>query len=271
MEKQVVFVDIDGTLVNDDQSIPPSSIIAISEARKSGHRVYMCTGRSLPEVYQDLWDIGFDGLIGAGGAYIQNGDEVLLHQRMDPHVLKDTLAYLDENGFDYYIESNSGLYGSKHCHEHIAASLGLPMDEAMKNPFMKAIQIKDDVDLSNVNKLCFMESAGIDFQTVYERFHADYEVLHCTIPAFGAQSGELAIKGVSKSNAIAQLLKALDWQAANTVAFGDGNNDIDMFNYCNYGVAMGNATKELKAVADYVTTDVGEDGLYHGFIQVGLM
>lgn len=51
---KIIFMDVDGTLINYENHIPQSAIDAIRKARKNGHKVYICTGRSEAEVYQDI-------------------------------------------------------------------------------------------------------------------------------------------------------------------------------------------------------------------------
>ena len=58
---KVIFIDVDGTLLDYENKLPASADRAIKEARKNGHRVYICTGRSEVEVYDYIWDIGLDG------------------------------------------------------------------------------------------------------------------------------------------------------------------------------------------------------------------
>ena len=56
-----------------------------------------------------------------------------------------------------------------------------------------------------------------------------------------------------------------------TIAFGDAGNDLEMLQFAGIGVAMGNGTQDAKQAADYITKDVKEDGLYHGFAKFGLI
>ena len=69
---KLIFLDVDGTLVDYENRIPASAVEAIRKARSLGHRVYICTGRSRAEVYAPLWDIGLDGMIGGNGAYVED-------------------------------------------------------------------------------------------------------------------------------------------------------------------------------------------------------
>ena len=61
--KKIIFIDVDGTLVDYEGHLPESAVKAIRQARNNGHRVYICTGRSKAEVYPNLWDIWLDGMI----------------------------------------------------------------------------------------------------------------------------------------------------------------------------------------------------------------
>ena len=80
MDKKIIFIDVDGTLLDYENVLPKSADLAIKEAKKRGHRVYICTGRSKAEVYDYLWDIGLDGMIGGNGSYVEDGDTVVMHQ-----------------------------------------------------------------------------------------------------------------------------------------------------------------------------------------------
>ena len=70
--KRIIFLDVDGTLVDYQNRLPASAVRAIRAARERGHRVYICTGRSRAEVYQELWEIGLDGMIGGNGSYVED-------------------------------------------------------------------------------------------------------------------------------------------------------------------------------------------------------
>lgn len=65
LEKKVILIDVDGTLVDYENHLPPSAVKAIRMARAQGHLVYICTGRSRSEVYDEIWNIRLDGMIGA--------------------------------------------------------------------------------------------------------------------------------------------------------------------------------------------------------------
>lgn len=83
--------------------------------------------------------------------------------------------------------------------------------------------------------------------------------------------GEFAILGIDKVSAVHTLLQYVGADMEDTLAFGDAESDAQMVRNCNIGVAMGNSEKALKEVADYITADVEQDGLYKAFKHFGLI
>ena len=80
MEKKIIFFDVDGTLVSDTggiEHVPESAKRAIALTRAKGNLVYLCTGRSKAEIYDFILECGIDGVIGAGGGYIEIGNQML--------------------------------------------------------------------------------------------------------------------------------------------------------------------------------------------------
>ena len=114
MSRKIIFLDVDGTLVDYDNRIPESAIQAIRQARENGHLVYVCTGRSKAEMPQEIWDIGLDGMIGGNGSYVEHEGQVIMHQLIPLEVEKRVVDWLHERGLEFYLESNNGLFASEH-------------------------------------------------------------------------------------------------------------------------------------------------------------
>lgn len=110
---KLLFIDVDGTLVDYEMNLPDSAVEAIRKARQNGHRVYICTGRSKAEVYQNLWDIGLDGMIGGNGSYVENYNHVVMHQLITLEQCKRIVDWLHERKLEFYLESNNGLFASE--------------------------------------------------------------------------------------------------------------------------------------------------------------
>ena len=101
---KVVFIDVDGTLVDYENKLPQSAVEAIRQARKNGHKVYICTGRSRAEVYQEIWDIGLDGMIGGNGAYVEDNGKVVAHKLITFDQCKKIVDWLHNRKLEFYLE-----------------------------------------------------------------------------------------------------------------------------------------------------------------------
>ncbi len=110
---KIIFLDVDGTLVDYHNRIPDSAVEAIRKARENGHLVYVCTGRSRAEMQPELWDIGLDGMIGGNGSYVEHQDQVIMHQLISKEDAKAVVDWLHERGLEFYLESNNGLFASE--------------------------------------------------------------------------------------------------------------------------------------------------------------
>ena len=278
--KKILFLDVDGTLVHAarDEYIPESAIQAIRTARRMGHLVFLCTGRSKAEIYPKIYEIGIDGVIGAAGGFIEVIDRVsgeekeIFHRTIAAESAAEIAAYLDEHGIDYYMECNEGLYASRNPIPHIRQVLG------GNGHFINSLKTGGVPAELDINKISFLETNGSRYQDVYDRFHEDFYMVRCTVPDFGEESGEISVKGINKSTAIHTLLDYLEQEEPvytermfHTLAIGDGMNDVEMFQAVDVAIAMGNAKEGLKELADYVTTDILEDGIYNAFRHFGLL
>lgn len=110
---KVIFLDVDGTLVDYENRLIDSAVKAIRKARENGNKVYICTGRSKAEVYEDIWNIGLDGMIGGNGSYVEDNGYVVMHQLISEAECIEIVDYLHEKGLEFYLESNNGLFISR--------------------------------------------------------------------------------------------------------------------------------------------------------------
>lgn len=277
MRRKAIFIDVDGTFVNDSGLVPESAKTAVRAARKNGHLVFLCTGRSTAELFDFIMDAGFDGVIAAAGGYVELEGKVLLHQRVPDEDVRHLVDYFDRNGIDYYLESNGGLYASKNCKAHVKELLFGGLSEAAKaemakgmNVFIDALIEGEDLHRTDINKISFLGSS-VPIETITEEFKDKFNVIPSTVAAFGANSGELSLPGVHKALAIEMLLSHMDFPREDTMAYGDGMNDAEMIEYVGIGVAMGDAREGLKAIADDITGTADEDGIYNSFVKYGLI
>ena len=275
MEK-VIFIDVDGTLVDYENHLPESAVEAIRKARKNGHRVYICTGRSKAEVYPNIWDIGLDGMIGGNGSYVEDDGKVLMHQLITESQCRRIVDWLHERKLEFYLESNSGLYASEKFETAALPSIqeyskrkGRDADITVRDVFPDMI-FGADLYRDDLNKVSYLLNSYQDFLDTKEQFP---DLQNGTWGGAGetALFGDLGVKDITKAHAIDVLLAHLGKKKEDTIAFGDAKIDIPMLEYCATGVAMGNGGEEIRAMADYITDDVNEDGLWNAFRHFGLI
>ena len=278
MKKSIIFLDVDGTLVNDNGIVSNSAEVAIKEARKNGHLIFLSTGRSKAELFDHIMDIGFDGVIAAAGGYIELNNKTIMHKKFKEEEVKEIVEYFNEKGIDFYLEANGGLFASKGCKEHLIKILfdenqsekqKEELEKGMK-PFIECLINGENLYRDDINKISFLGSNN-DINEIIAKFSEKFNIIPSTVPMFGDNSGEVSLKGIHKANAIEVLLEHLGVPNENTYAYGDGINDKEMLEFVNIGVAMGNAKEELKAIADDITDIHDNDGIYNSFKKYGLI
>ena len=276
MMGKIIFIDVDGTLVDYQNTLPKSAVTAIRRARERGHRVYICTGRSKAEVYPNIWDIGLDGMIGGNGSYVEDHGTVVMHQLITSAQARHIVDWLHSRGLEFYLESNSGLYASEHFEEdglraiqEYSARKGRPSNITIRDAFPDMI-FGADLYRSDLNKVSYVLGSYQDFLDAQVEF-PDLENNTWGGAGETALFGDLGVKNITKSHAVHELLSYLGANIADTIAFGDAKIDIPMLECCSYGVAMGSGGEEIKAIADYITDDVDKDGLYKAFEYLNLI
>lgn len=278
MTSKYIFLDVDGTLVSYENILPDSAVEAIHQAQANGHKVFTVTGRSKAEMYKEILDIGFDGYVGGNGNYIEVDGEIIYHKHLTGEETRRIVDWLLERNLEFYLEANSGLYGSSGFRERgrqtvqdYVAYKGNrnPHDVSVESAFPEML-FDQDLYRDDINKISFILESYQDYLDAKEAF-PDYQVGTWGGHGEHALFGDVALANITKETAIKDLLAHENIDVKDTFAFGDAKIDIPMFNICETGVAMGNGGDEIKAVADYITDAVEDDGLYNAFKHFNLI
>lgn len=279
MQRKILFLDVDGTITDYENNVPQSAKEAIRLARANGHRVYMCTGRSKAENPPEIWDIGFDGMIGGNGCYVESEGEVVMHRLISAEQCRHIVDWLHGRGLEFYLESNNGLFASERFREAAGSVMtkyakGKGASEAdaraSAHSFLDALIYGGELYRDDLNKVSFILSSYQDHLDSVEEFP---DLVAHTWGGKGEDAlfGDLGVKGVDKAYAIRTLIDYLGADMSDTVAVGDAKVDIPMFECCASSVCMGSGGDEAKAAADWVTTDVDDDGMWNAFVHLGLI
>lgn len=278
--RKLIFLDVDGTLVDYKNRIPQSAREAIQKARANGHLVFVCTGRSRAEMQPELWEIGLDGMIGGNGSYVEYQNDVILHQLISEKEARHAVDWLKNRGLEFYLESNNGLFASDGFRERARETLKIyamrkgKSQEEVKNQeaddALHGLVYGGNLYRDDLNKISFVLDSYQDYLDAANYFP------NLKVGTWGGRGetalfGDLGVKDITKAHAIDVLLQHLGADRSDTIAFGDAKIDIPMLDYCEIGVAMGNGGPEILAMADMITDDVEDDGLYYAFEKLGLL
>lgn len=252
--QKLFFFDIDGTLIECNKgiySIQSSTRKALNQLKKQGDDVFLATGRCKCFIVDGVMDYPFSGYVTCNGAYVEYQGETVYKNVISAEAIKATDQLCKDRGMAYYFESNDYIYVlNKTNPKHI---------EFKNNWGMKDEVIVDEFDIDSIETYIGM---------IVVNSKEDIEpMVKALSPYFDIQrhqsdfSFDLTLKGESKAKGICKLVEALNRQMEDTIAFGDGRNDIEMLSEVGLGIAMGNAAIEAKDVANYVTEDVDNDGI----------
>lgn len=258
--KRAVFFDIDGTLWNDQMQIPESTVEAVRALRGNGNYAFLCSGRSRANIRNErLLGIGFDGVIASCGAHIDFHEGMAYEYLIAPEKVEHLLEVLQRYRASVILEGPEYLYLNEEdfLDDPYADYLRGELGENLKS-------IRGESGLA-VNKLSAALREG-SLEPIVRALGEEYQVI-----AHNESLIEVVPAGHSKATGIERVCGLLGIPRENTYAFGDSANDLEMLRYAAHGIAMGNGTDEAKRAAEYITTDIDEDGIKNGLLHYGLI
>ena len=247
MKPRIIFFDIDGTLVPLKEGIRPRTVEALQKLRQNGIRLCIATGRAPMEVPK-FEGLSFDAFLTYNGSYCFTPEQDIFKNT----ILTEEVATLIRN----------------------ATALGRPIALANttrlaangSEPDLEEYFAIGGVELKIAEDFEEMAKGEI-FQVLMGGREEEYpailkDVSHAKIAAWWDRAVDIIPANGGKGIAVEKVLEFYGISKADSMAFGDGNNDIEMFGAVGTGVAMANASDRLKAVAADTCRDVKEDGVY---------
>ncbi len=262
MNPKIIFFDIDGTLWDEEMTIPESTKLAIMKAKRNGHKLFLCSGRAKGNIYtQELLNLEFDGIIASCGNYIEMNGQVLYEYLLSEKQLQTIIDVTERNRMPIVIE------GAK---KHWISEEGFDKDPYVESLFR---DLGEDAVILNgyskdivANKFSAVINPDTNYQTIKKTLQDEFDFLEHV-----ENIVEVIPKGTSKGSGIQWLCEKLGIPLDDAYAFGDSVNDLDMLKTVGHGIAMGNASEPAKSVAEYVTDDIHKDGIYNALIYYGLI
>ena len=276
MNKKLIFLDIDGTLVYDMKA--PSVCVkqAIRDARSNGHKVFLCTGRNVPIIGQDILAVRFDGMIASAGSHVEVEGRVLFDSILPETIIQECLDVFHAQGMYCRIETPDGIYTDPQMEELLQTAQA----DASNSELIRmqkeieagiAIQPYDRYPKNGAYKICFtsrdLESIEQTKACLGDRF---VYAVHPYADSSTCFNGEIIPKGIDKGRGIEMVCGYFGADLKDTIAFGDSMNDYEMMQTAGTSIAMGNACEELKKAADMICGNVWEDGIYYEFRRMKL-
>ncbi|MGB4136513.1 MAG: Cof-type HAD-IIB family hydrolase [Microbacterium sp.] len=270
--RRIVFLDVDGTIVGPGNAIDDSTLHAIASARSAGHLVYLCTGRAASDIHPRLREAELDGAITNSGAFGTSRGEQVIRRPMPDHAVRRMQDFFAAEDVHYSLQTDDEIYFSTGMRVLLEEFFRQTLDDPSDAPV--DLSLSRDIDgtaIEDVAKAVWFSQAEDTFERAVEVLGPDFHVVRGSIPLAGRSDGEICMAGTTKGSAIELLLAHLGMDAADAVGIGDSWNDVEMFEVVGHAVAMGNAHAELKDLADSVTTDVLDAGVWNAFTDLGLI
>lgn len=249
---KAIFFDIDGTLLShSSRSVPDSTKKALKELKEKGIYTFIATGRHISEM-EDLpiQDLEFEGFITLNGQYCYNDKEVIYDLPIDQNDINNILKQIEKKPFPCIFVEDQLMYIN------------------YNNDAVQIVQDAISTALPDINNLTrgythpIYQVIPYDITDIQEQEILDL-MPHCKRTRWHELAIDIIPSSGGKQNGIREILKYYHINQNETMAFGDGHNDIDMFEYVELAIAMGNANDEVKAAADDITDDIDHDGIYN--------
>lgn len=276
-EKKYIFFDIDGTILPADAIIPESTIKALSLAQKNGHEIFLNTGRSKPIIPKTLLNLNFDGLICGTGTFaeykgkpmfknVYNQDQT--NRIIDLSLKYDIPVIMSTNTECVATSSDAAKFIAMFTEGEFDESQFKSAEDITKSPLLDSMRpfiVDDDKtnfykNYTDISDFVYIDSP-FNVEKVNSMIGEDLNAEKASFKVPDDYSGEITMTAYTKSTGIKNLLDLIGADMKDSIAVGDGYNDVEMLKAANLSIAMGNAPDDVKQIADYVTDDIKSDGV----------
>lgn len=248
---KALFFDIDGTLVSfKTHKIPLSAVESLREAKKHGIKILISTGRpySIINNLQQIDDL-IDGYITTNGAYCFIGKKVVCCNPISSDNVKTMIRLADEMNFACMVvgENKHVVYNSNELVDKVFVDM------------LNVHNLNENGPIAPVLKQRILQLTP--FITVEQERTVLPLISGCIAGRWHPSFADITSVYADKGKGLVAMAESLNLKISETMAFGDGGNDISILCRAGIGVAMGNADDNVKSNADYVTDAIDNDGI----------
>lgn len=264
MKQHLIVLDLDGTLLTDNQTISPKTKQTLMKAKEAGHHVMIATGRPFRAsnlYYQEL-DLRTP-IVNFNGAYIhhpKNPSWQVIHTPIDMKVVHNVIDSVDKYQYKNLIAE---VIDDVYIHVEDQRMMDI---FKMGNPKVTIGNLRGNLNENPTSLLIHAAETNVPLIRQHlQEVHAEL-IEH---RRWGAPFNiiEVVRKGLNKAIGVSLIAKYLGIPRERIIAFGDEDNDFEMIDYAGIGVAMGNGIQELKSIANEVTGTNNEDGIANFLIE----
>ena len=272
--RRAAFLDFDGTLA-ESGIVPRAQAEAVLAARAAGHAILLSTGRPASIVASDVAAL-FDGMITSAGGHLRIGEELLRDVRFPAALARRTVERLEAHGAAYALEAPEALWCSASSADRLERRRrGAPVPAAGElgrgfADILEAISVPEDPASVSFAKISVW-SSPVPIEQLAAEIGPEVGALPNSISEDGRGSGELHLVEVDKVDGLRLAAEHLGVGIEDTVAVGDGRNDLGMLRAAGTAVAIRGSRPEVLAAADMEVAPPSEHGVEEAFARLGML
>ncbi|SHH44743.1 Cof-type HAD-IIB family hydrolase [Thermosipho atlanticus] len=258
----MVFVfDLDGTLLKKDNTISPNMVALIKRLDKNNHRIVFASGRmliSIRKIVEKYFQKMFPIIAYNGAMVFIPNKGIIFEKTLDFQTSKEIIELLRNKNIHRQAYINDELFSEEDNENIKFYSRHAGVEYKVVEDLIELIKHKNSTKL-----------LAIDSPMKLDKLKEELENLNLNAEIFKSMNIFLDIvpKDVNKAIALKYLLKTLKAEHEKLIVFGDNHNDIPLFKFADFSIAVGNAVTELKKIADFVSKTNDEDGVYYALTE----
>lgn len=261
---RMVALDLDGTTLNNQKEISARTMTAFRKAMESGVHIVVSTGRTFQSLPKQLFSIeGLEYIVTSNGAHVTElaTMKTIYENYLTSHAVEEVVRVLRGTGFSIETFVEGKAFIDKAEYEDVVANGSTYRDAEYIKSTRNPIPHICDYMIENKHQI---ENISINFEHIEEKEKWQRileQIEGITLTSSFQHNFEIGGANTSKAEALRFLMRRLGVSSDELMACGDSPNDMEMIKLAEIGVVVGNASEEMKSLADYITDTNDNDGV----------